>query len=724
MNTNQKDNLQAFQNPLTEYLTDAIQRQILYLDVMNQRGNQYLEHMESEAPNVLQFEYEIIIDGRTLPEPVNYGLVKIIPPEGVVIGEVKRPFVVVDPRAGHGPGIGGFKADSEIGVAMKAGHPCYFIGFLPMPEPGQTIEKVTRAEAMFLERVIELHPKAEGKPVLIGNCQAGWAIMMLAATRPELCGPIIAAGAPLSYWAGNRGIYPMRYSGGLLGGSWLTALTGDLGNGQFDGAHLVKNFEGLNPANTLWSKQYNLYSKVDTEASRYLEFERWWGGHVVLNAEEMQYIVDNLFVGNKLSTGSIVTDEGKRVDFRNISSPIICFCSKGDNITPPQQALGWITDLYGSVDDIRVAGQTIVYAIHDKIGHLGIFVADSIANKEHQEFAHNIDFIDCLPPGLYEAVIEDKSSDSVHQHLISADHISRFEMRTLDDIKALGGNTPEDELCFAAVDKVSKINHGMYRTILQPFVKAIANKESAELMRKMHPLRVGYEIFSDRNPLMKQLKPLAKQVRENRQPVNPDNIFWQWQNFVSDTIAKNLDIYREWNESASEKKFFNIYENPFLQAMLGLKASDEPPRPVPALDPQRLSLVEKTTEKLRNSIEKGGPREAVVRSIMYVRMPENAPDERSFAMLNRIRKAYAAESTLTEMKQLLREQYFMLLLDEKRAVEAIPGMIKGHEYTGPQMLEMIKKTVTAKGALSKPLKKRMEKISKYFMDKEVVKGKK
>jgi hypothetical protein len=35
----------------------------------------------------------------------------------------KRPVVVVDPRAGQGPGIGGFKAESEIGDALDAGHP-------------------------------------------------------------------------------------------------------------------------------------------------------------------------------------------------------------------------------------------------------------------------------------------------------------------------------------------------------------------------------------------------------------------------------------------------------------------------------------------------------------------------------------------------------------------------------------------------------------------------
>src|SRR5262245_34365454 len=164
--------------------------------------------------------------------------------------------------------------------------------------------------------------------------------MMLGALRPELFGPLIIAGAPLSYWAGVRGENPMRYTGGLVGGSWLAALTSDLGQGTFNGAWLVQNFENLNPSNTLWSKQYNLYSKIDTEAPRYLGFERRWGGHVSLNAEEIQFIVDELFVGNNLAAGRIQNTDGTSVDLRNIRSPIVVFCSKGDNITPPAQALG------------------------------------------------------------------------------------------------------------------------------------------------------------------------------------------------------------------------------------------------------------------------------------------------------------------------------------------------------------------------------------------------
>jgi hypothetical protein len=342
--------------PAVEYAVDAAQRSILFWDVMRQRSNEYHAHLAETAPNVLDYKFEVIIDGRMLSRPVNYGLVRVTPPEGVEIDMARRPFVIVDPRAGHRPGIGGFKADSEIGVAMRAGHPCYLIGFLPEPMPGQTLEDVGRAEAVFLEKVIALHPTAEGKPCVIGNCQAGWAIMMLASVRPELFGPIIIAGSPLSYWDGVHGRNPMRYSGGLLGGSWLTALTSDLGAGKFDGAWLVQNFENLNPSNTLWTKQYNLYSKIDTEAERYLVFERYWGGHVNLNAEEIQFIVDQLFVGNDLVAGKIQTSDGDALDLRKVRSPIVVFCSEGDNITPPSEALGWIPRLYESVDDIRALG--------------------------------------------------------------------------------------------------------------------------------------------------------------------------------------------------------------------------------------------------------------------------------------------------------------------------------------------------------------------------------
>src|ERR1700745_4283472 len=502
-----------------EYLVDTGQRSILFMDVMRRRGEQYREHLSETVPHVLNYEIELVADGRTLKRPVNYGLVRVKPPAGVEIDPARRPFVVIDPRAGHGPGIGGFKADSEIGVAMKAGHPCYFVGFMPEPMPGQTIGDIARAEGTFLEKVIALHPDADGKPCVIGNCQAGWAVMILAPLRPQLVGPIIIAGAPLSYWAGVRGKNPMRYSGGLLGGSWLTALTSDLGGGKFDGAWLVQNFENMNPSNTLWTKQYNVYSKVDTEAERYLEFERWWGGHVNLNAEEIQFIVDELFVGNNLAAGRIKMYDGQTVDLHNITSPILVFCSKGDNITPPQQALHWILDLYADVDEIRAYGQTIVYTVHENVGHLGIFVSGGIAKKEHAEFSSNIDLIDVLAPGLYEATFEAKDADTTNADLAVGQWVMRCEARTLDDIRAMGGNSPEDERRFAAAKRVSEINLAAYQKFLQPWIKGLVTPQMAESMRNLHPLRLQYELFSSHNPFMSAVASLAETASEDRKPV-------------------------------------------------------------------------------------------------------------------------------------------------------------------------------------------------------------
>jgi pimeloyl-ACP methyl ester carboxylesterase len=699
--------------PAMEYGIDAAQRTVLFWDVMRQRGNQYREHLAQTVPNVLDYEAELILDGRTLKRPVNYGLVRIVPPKATVFDPSRRPFVVVDPRAGHGPGIGGFKADSEIGVAFKAGHPCYFVGFLPEPMPGQTIEDVARAEAVFLERVIALHPDAEGKPCVIGNCQGGWAVMMLAAMRPELFGPIIIAGSPLSYWAGVHGKNPMRYSGGLLGGSWLTALTSDLGGGKFDGAWLVQNFENQNPANTLWTKQYNVYSKIDTEAPRYLGFERYWGGHVNLNAEEIQFIVDELFIGNKLAAGEIKTSDGFGVDLRNIRSPIVVFCSKGDNITPPQQALDWILDLYDDVNEILSYGQTIVYTIHDKIGHLGIFVAGAVARKEHGEFASNIDLIDTLPPGLYEAVFEPKTDSIPGADLITGDWIMRCERRTLDDIRALGGNNAADERCFATAARVSEVNLALYRTFAQPIVRALVPTPLAETLHQMHPLRVQYEMFSNANPFMAPITGLAEEVRKNRRPVAPDNPFIAAQENVSKQIVAALDGWRDLIEAVAERTFLTVYGSPALQAAVGVDPADTRPLRKPGKNKLYKELIEKRIAELKSHIPLGGLREAVIRALIYVNLGRGSVDERGFETVRRLRNRYG-DMHLSEFKTLVRDQFAMLLIDQKAALAAVPSLLPVDAAVRSEGFNAIRQVLAACGKSSIEDEKRLSEIGRLF----------
>ena len=381
-----------------EYGVDFAQRSVLFWDTIRERGNNWIAHEAAGKPPVLAYRYEVLSDGRRFERPVNHALVRIIPPKGIEVDDKLRPYIIIDPRAGHGPGIGGFKEDSEVGVALSAGHPVYFVIFYPEPEPGQTLADVTDAEAEFVRIVAERHPES-AKPVLVGNCQGGWAVMMLAAARPDIAGALVINGAPMSYWAGNDGDNPMRYAGGLLGGAWLSLFASDLGGGKFDGAHLVENFESLNPANTYWEKYYHLFDDVDDEAQRFLEFERWWGGYYLMNEEEIRWIVNNLFIGNKLSQGEARLGPGRYFDLKSIRQPIIVFASMGDNITPPQQAFNWISDIYSSTEEIKANGQTIVGLIHEDVGHLGIFVSGKVAKKEHTQIVSVLKYIQALPPG-------------------------------------------------------------------------------------------------------------------------------------------------------------------------------------------------------------------------------------------------------------------------------------------------------------------------------------
>jgi uncharacterized protein DUF3141 len=500
----------------SRYAVDFAQRSVLFWDTLRQRGNDFVEHTRAGLPPVLHFAYEMVLDARRFDRPVNYALVRITPPAGMAHDPKRRPYVIIDPRAGHGPGIGGFKDDSQVGVALAAGHPVYFVIFFPEPEPAQTMLDVCAAEQVFVREVRARHPDSP-KPVIIGNCQGGWAAMMLAAADPGDTGPIVINGAPMSYWGGawrdGEGNNPMRYAGGLLGGSWLASLTADLGHGTFDGAWLVQNFEGLNPANTLWDKYYHLFANVDTEPPRFLEFERWWGGFYLMNREEIEWITRNLFVGNKLWSGDMQSREGKGFDLREITSPIILFASMGDNITPPQQAFNWVADVYGSTEEIKARGQVIVGLLHEDIGHLGIFVSGKVARKEHAQIVSVLESIESLPAGLYGMQIsERRSAAGTPQYDV------QFVERRLEDIVAkLNRFKRADEKPFEAVEAVSEFNQRAYELFARPLVQAMSTEPAAKLMRAFHPLRwQRWAVSNAFNPWLGWLGPAADAVRAQR----------------------------------------------------------------------------------------------------------------------------------------------------------------------------------------------------------------
>ena len=210
----------------------------------------------------------------------------------------------------------------------------------------------------------------------------------------QVSGISVLNGSPLSYWSGEPGVNPMRLLGAFSGGVWGANFLADLGNGRFDGAWLVQNFQFLKPESAIWEKFYTVFANPERERERFLEFERWWNGFYFLSREELVSTVQDLFVGNKLETGEVQVDCDCTVDLRRIRKPIVIFASYGDSITPPHQALGWIPAVYKSTEELVAAGQRIVYLTNPHVGHLGIFVSASVARHEHRAILQNLEGIE------------------------------------------------------------------------------------------------------------------------------------------------------------------------------------------------------------------------------------------------------------------------------------------------------------------------------------------
>lgn len=663
-----------------DYIHDAQQRSILYLDAMRQSGDQYVEHVSQGKPPVLVFDHELIADGRELPNPVNYALLRIVPPADMPTNLEARPFVIIDPRAGHGPGVAGSKIHSEVGVALAAGHPCYFVTFGPYPEADQSIYCVLRAEKYFLELVAQRHdPVKVGKPFVIGNCQGGWALMMLASVAPKTVGPIMLAGAPLAYWSGKSGQNPMRYSGGMLGGSWTSSLVSDLGNGIFDGAYLVDNFENLDPANTFWKKPYRLYANIDTEVERYLDFDRWWAGHFMMTRQEIDWIVQNLFIGNKLSKGELPNPlSGGNINLRNIRSPILVFASQADNITPPSQALNWISDIYVDDEDLRAHEQVIVYNVHESTGHLGIFVSSGVANREHEALVGVLDLLELLPPGLYEARIEDLHPDTPHQQWVKGRHVVTFEPRSIADLSALDDGR-EEESDFEVVNRVSKLNQHVYDLTLSPIVRSLSNPWLAQARRTLQPRRFTRYAWSSLNPLALSFKQEAEKIRQNRQPLLTENVFLEMEHLFSENISRSLDAWRDIRDQSIELLFRSIYGSPWLRTVVGLDQNNTNQHSTISSETAlHEELHDLRLQLSKAQITEGGPTEAFARILVYMAGEQSFVDERAFNLLQNLVKERAQDYILPDLirlKQELRKQWRIVHLYPTEAIEALPKLI-------------------------------------------------
>ena len=557
------------------YWADATWRSLATMDLLRQRADNMLDHQTAGMPPLLHFDGEQVADAREFASPCNYRLLRITSCPHHMERHVRpgyAPVIVVDPRAGHGPGIGGFRRDSEVGMAMLEGHPVYFVVFDPEPVEGQTMGSVIEALARFIEIVAKRH---RGRaPIVYGNCQGGWAVVLALSHCDRETGLAVLNGSPLSYWAGQVDVNPMRLAGGLLGGVWPAHLAADLGNGQFDGAWLVQNFEGLRPEG-IWNKYDQVFAQPDRERERFLEFERWWSGFYKLGREEILAIVRDLFIGNRVERGEVVVDNCCRADLSRIRTPLVIFCSHGDNITPPAQALGWLKTVYDSTEALVRAKQRIVYLLHDHVGHLGIFVSADVARREHRAILHHAAAIQVLPPGLYEMKL-DVAGDT--------DEASgaRFEPRRIEDLPF-----EPRPAAFERVEEVSRHLDDLYTKWMSPAMQRLGSPATAKWLECWHPMRTSRLVWSERlAPAIAALPAVSQALRPLAfsDDQRDANTWYQAERDAAHSVAAALEGWRHLRDRCAEWAFQSLYGwsptvSPALPAVDRNETSVEPQCP-------------------------------------------------------------------------------------------------------------------------------------------------
>ena len=251
-------------------------------------------------------------------------------------------------------------------------------------------------------------------------------------------------------------------------------------------------------------------------------------------------------------------------------------------------------------------------------------------------------------------------------------------------------------------------------------IRASVTEPMAEAMRAMHPNRLRFELFSDKNPFMSAIKPIAEQVRASRKPVSADNPWLAAEKQASSWIVAALENGGKIRDAMTEAVFLTTYGSPLLQAMVGLGSPDDQTPHRIERDLGREAAEAERRAGLDQKFDAGGVEEAVLRALIHVRRPEGGFDERGYRMLKVIRETRKSNERLSipQFRQMLNEQLQLVLLDEERAIAALPKLLQtGEEAQVAAGLDALRQLVRASGALSPEGERRFARVESLFSPK-------
>ena len=148
-----------------------------------------------------------------------------------------------------------------------------------------------------------------------------------------------------------------------------------------------------------------------------------------------------------------------------------------------------------------------------------------------------------------------------------------------------------------------------------------------------------------------------------------------------------LDAYRDLRDAAGEATFHAVLRlAPGAGDARPARLATRRPGRGRARSPRSWRSSREQTEALLARMGEGGLREAFIRALIYIRLPQLAADERGFRMLQKLRDEHATDVTLAEFKSWFRDQFLMVLLDPEQAVrDACPSCSRAARPTRPRL---------------------------------------
>jgi hypothetical protein len=329
-----------------------------------------------------------------------------------------------------------------------------------------------------------------------------------------------------------------------------------------------------------------------------------------------------------------------------------------------------VADVYGSTEEIKARGQTIVGLLHQEAGHLGIFVSGKVAKKEHAQIGSALKSIEALPPGLYGMRInETRDADGKMGY-----EVELIEHRLEEVAARLNRFERRDEKPFQAAKAVSDLNRQAYELFVRPLVQAFASEEAAQLGRELHPLRWQRWALSDENPWLWWLAPAAEAVKAQRQPAGSGQPFRRLEGMLSELVSGSLDRFRDVRDALSEALFFQLYGNLFLTHMgAGEKAGEEGRPETP--DPRTLPFVREALA----SVAEGGFPEALARvGALLAQRGRPIPLARLELKEQLIGdyKDLLPDLPRDAMRRIRGEQEIIVQYEPERALETLPQLLR------------------------------------------------